>query len=154
MEAQILLCEYANVDAQGRLNIIGGGWTVNATNQPLRFSIAMRMITAWTEANTRHHFRLRLLTQDGATVLGPRGNPMFGVEGEFEVGRPPGFVEGEDLVSCVAIDLPPLDFQSGMYELRLEVGDEVVGRAPFRVVRQPGRQGGMGGISGMGGILQ
>lgn len=139
MEAQILLCDAAQV-ADGKLYILGGGWSQGNVVGPFQFSVALRVITAWNETNTRHQFTLRILTPDGQVLLGPRGNPMFEMQGEFEVGRPPGTPHGANQVNCLAVPLPPFLFETGTYEFRFEVGGETVGREPFRIVRQEGMQ--------------
>jgi hypothetical protein len=135
MEAQVLLCDFANV-TEGKLNIIGGGWSVVITQGPVKLAVAVRVNTRWDETNVPHRLSLTLVDQDGHVILGPRGNPMIRAGGEFEVGRPPGMTRGEDLPNPLAFDLPPLPLESGIYAFQVAIDTEPVGRATFRVVQQ------------------
>lgn len=139
MEAQVLLCDFANV-TEGKLNIIGGGWSVVTASGPaIKMAVAVRINTSWTETNTPHEFKLTLINQDGQPVLGPRGNPMVSAGGKFEVGRPAGMVQGEDLPNCLAFDFPPLGpIAPGLYAFQIHIDTQLVGRAPFRVQQQLG----------------
>lgn len=135
MEALVLLCDFANV-ADGKLNIIGGGWSVVMAQGPVKLAVAVRVNTSWAETNMPHKLNLSLVDQDGGVVLGPLGNPMIQAGGEFEVGRPPGMTQGEDLPNPLAFDLPPLPLASGVYAFQIQIDTEPVGRATFRVVQQ------------------
>ncbi len=65
---------------------------------------------------------------------GPFGDELQ-IDGEFEVGRPPGVKPGSTLNTPLAINFNALALDAGGYEWRLEVDDELVARKPFRVAR-------------------
>lgn len=115
----MLLCDHAQV-ADGKLNIIGGGWTVTGP-QPTPFAIAILFQVPWDQANARHAFRLDLLDADGAPV----GDPPISVEGHFEVGRPPGSRPGVPLEFPFAMNSGPIALEPGeRFEWRLTVDGE------------------------------
>ena len=99
---------------------------------PVNVSLAILIEVPWDEANTQHTLRAYLLTEDGAPVAGPLGDPLS-VEGDFEVGRPPGVKPGSTLNSPLAINFNALSLDGGGYEWRLEVDGALVARKPFRV---------------------
>ena len=93
MEATLLLCDHAEA-VGGKLYINGGGWNVLLRpGVPVNVSLAILIEVPWDEANTQHRLRAYLLTEDGAAVGGAFGEPLQ-VDGEFEVGRPPGVKPG------------------------------------------------------------
>jgi hypothetical protein len=133
MEATLLLCDHAEA-VGGKLYINGGGWNVLLrAGVPVNVSLAILIEVPWDEAETEHRLRAYLLTEDGATVDGPFGEPIA-VDGEFQVGRPPGVKPGTTLNTPLAINFNALALDAGGYEWRLEVDDALVARKPFRVV--------------------
>ena len=139
MEAQVLLADFAQADANGKVNALGLGWSVTGTPIP-NHAVVMMLKVGWDEANTPRHLTLSLLTADGAHAVDvptPFGPQPLQVEMDFEVGRPPGLVRGSTIDHAVAINVGSLSLQPGRYEWRLEIGDEQRDnwRAPF-LVRQ------------------
>ena len=132
MEATLLLCDHAEA-VGGKLYINGGGWNVLLRpGVPVNVSLAILIEVPWDEANTQHRLRAYLLTEDGGPVGGPYCDELQ-VDGEFEVGRPPGVKPGSTLNTPLAINFNALALDSGGYEWRLEVDDALVARKPFRV---------------------
>jgi hypothetical protein len=122
----MMLCDHAQV-AGGKLFISGGGWGVTPTpTQPT--AIALLLQVPWGEANRRLGFTLQLLDSDGqpVTQLGPTGQAQpVAVEGEVEVGRPPGLVEGSTLDVPLAFNIPSLLLQPDQrFVWELKIGDE------------------------------
>ncbi|MCJ7745899.1 MAG: hypothetical protein MUP40_06390 [Actinobacteria bacterium] len=131
MEATILLCDYAEA-VNGKLYVMGGGWT-NCPPGIRSMSVAVRALVPWLETNTKHKFNLMLQNENGNTVtLGEPPKEVKG-EGEFEVGRPPGIVEGTELPVSVVLTFNglPLEPEKG-YRWQLEINGEPAGRASFR----------------------
>jgi hypothetical protein len=132
MDATLLLCDHAEA-VGGKLYINGGGWNVLLRpGVPVNVSLAILIEVPWDEADTQHRLRAYLLTEDGEAVSGPHGDALE-VEGDFEVGRPPGLKPGSTLNTPLAINFNALTLDSGGYEWRLEVDDALVARKPFRV---------------------
>ena len=63
MKATLLLADYAQV-ADGKLTIVGGGWSVTGP-EPAPFGIAILIQVPWDQANTRHSFSVELLDTSG-----------------------------------------------------------------------------------------
>jgi len=132
----MMLCDHAQV-AGGKLFISGGGWSVTSTPTQA-MTIALLLQVPWGEANRRFKFSLQLLDSDGALVsqTGPAGvlAPVV-AEGELEVGRPPGLVEGSMLDLPFALNIPPLLLQPDhryVWELRLNENVEDDWRLAFQ----------------------
>ncbi len=124
----LLLADAAEA-VNGKLYILGGGWSVIGPG-PTPFAIAMKVEVPWDQANTRHDFRLELLDSDGRPVpvqqeLGAEPKPLV-LDGSFEVGRPPGLPAGTPLDTVLAVNFPgDLPLQPGSrYEWRLSINDE------------------------------
>lgn len=143
MEAQILLADFAQADASGKVNALGLGWSVTGTPIP-NHAVVIMLKVGWDETNAPHHLTLDLLTADGAHAVDmptPFGPQPLQVEMDFEVGRPPGLVRVSTIDHAAAINVGSLPLQPGRYEWRLRIDDEQrdAWRAPF-LVRQA-RQG-------------
>jgi hypothetical protein len=121
----MILCDYAQA-AEGKLNIIGGGWSLTGPN-PAPFGIGILFQVPWDQANDRHSFRLELLDADGNPVVvqGLEGEQPVVVEGGFETGRPPGLRPGTPLDFPFAMNSGPLPLPPGQrFEWRLTVDGE------------------------------
>ena len=121
----MLLADHAQA-ADGKLNIIGAGWNM-AGPEPSPAAIAILFEVPWDRANERHAFKLELVDADGYPVLipTPEGEQPLVIEGEFEVGRPPGVKRGTPLSFPFALNLGPQPIPpGGRYEWRLTVDEE------------------------------
>lgn len=128
----MLLCDAAQA-VENKLYIIGGGWSqILRPDVPTPMAIAVKLGVPWDRANEVHHFRLYLITGDGDPVPGPEGEPVA-IEGDLEVGRPPGLVRGTSLDAVMAVTVNGLALPADSYVWELEIGGTVVGRTPFRV---------------------
>jgi hypothetical protein len=125
MKVTMLLADHAQA-AEGKLNIIGAGWTVIGP-APAPFAIAILFEVPWDRTNEQHAFRLELVDSDGDPVVVPTGDgdqPLV-IEGQFEVGRPPGVKRGTPLPFPLALNMGPHPIApGGRYEWRLTVDDE------------------------------
>jgi hypothetical protein len=123
VNAILLLADYAQV-AEGKLTIVGGGWSMTGP-EPAPFGIAVLVHVPWDQANTVHTMRLELLDADGGAVT------MTTEEGEepivflddtpFEVGRPAGIKPGTPLDFPLALNSSPIPLAPGRYEWRLSI---------------------------------
>jgi hypothetical protein len=111
-------------EANGKLFILGGGWSVTGPQVPPS-AMALKIEVPWDQANRPHSWSLRLLDEDGHPArLGPDQQPMI-VEGNFEVGRPPGLSPGTAIDVPIAIGFPPLPLEPGRrYVWALSINDE------------------------------
>ncbi len=134
MRADVLLCDYAEA-VNGKLYISGGGWAIAQTVAPIRCSLAIRLAVSWAEANQPHDLKVSLLTQDGQTVTNGPGDAPVEAGGKFEVGRPPGMIQGEDLVNCLVLNYEGLDLDTGQYVFSVSIDNEIIATVPFRIVK-------------------
>jgi hypothetical protein len=126
MKVTMLLADYAQV-AEGKLNVIGGGWNVTGPT-PAPSSIAILIEVPWDRSNERHSFHLELVDADGHPVMAtdPQGQSVpVQLGGMFEVGRPPGIKRGTPLTFPLAINLGPQPVPpGGRFEWRLTINGE------------------------------
>src|SRR5436309_2115207 len=115
MKVTMLLCDAAEV-AGGKLYILGGGWSVTGPG-PSQMAVAIKIEVPWDQTNRRHRLRLELIDADGNRVSAPAEDPEHPsevqVEGEFEVGRPPGITPGTPMDFPLAIALGILQLPPG-----------------------------------------
>lgn len=140
MEAHVLLADFAQTDPTGKINALGMGWSVTQSPTP-HMAVVVMVKVGWNETNRLHRMTLNLLTADGkhaVTVPGPVGQQPLSlqVQGEFEVGRPPGLPEGSTIDHALAINIAAgLHLAPGRYEWRLTIDthEEETWRAAFVV---------------------
>ncbi|WP_373011609.1 hypothetical protein [Streptomyces sp. Amel2xC10] len=117
-----MLCDHAQV-AEGKLFISGGGWSVTGP-LPSPSALALKIEVPWDQANTPIKFALALVDQDGKPVQqqGPLGLQPLRLEGQVEVGRPPGLTPGTPLDVPLAIGVGALPLApGGRFTWRLEL---------------------------------
>ena len=120
----MILADYAQT-ADGKLNIIGGGW--NITNGAGTSALAILLEIPWDRTNERHHFRIELVDADGNAVIseGPNGDAPVVLAGDLEVGRPPGIKRGTPIAVPLAINMGPHPLGPDQrYEWRMSINDE------------------------------
>ena len=119
----MMLADHAQA-ADGKLNVIGGGWTVIGPD-PTPFAIALIIEVPWSLTDQRHVFRLELIDPDGQTLIAQtdEGEQAIALEGDFTVDRPPDVPVGTPFTVPVGINMPspPPIPPGGRYEWRLEI---------------------------------
>ena len=125
MKVTMLLADAAQA-AEGKLYILGGGWSVTGP-APTPSAVALYIQIPWDQTNVKHHFRLDLVDSDGQQVEleGPDGSqePVF-IDGDFEVGRPAGVKPGIPIDMPLALTIGPLPLADGSrYEWRLSIDE-------------------------------
>jgi hypothetical protein len=128
----MLLCDGAD-EQNGKLFILGGGWSiVRVPNVPTPMTLAVKMAVPWDQANQSHPVEAKLVTEDGDQVE-VAGNPMK-VEGQIEVGRPPGMKPGTPIDAPFTLNFGLVPLPPGGYVWELDVDGTTMARAPFRVL--------------------
>lgn len=120
-----MLCDYAQV-ADGKLYVVGGGWSVTGP-QPAPSAVALKLDVPWDRANQRMHLELSLVGEDGqpVTMPGPDGPQPVRMDGQFEVGRPPGLKPGTPIDVALAMNVGPLPLPPGQrYSWELSIDGE------------------------------
>lgn len=123
MKVTILLADSAQA-VEGKLYILGGGWSTKGP-EPAPMALAIKIDIPWSEANRKHKWKAILEDSDGQPVSfeTPAGPGSLEVGGDFEVGRPPGLIEGTPLDLPVAISIGPAPLKPGRYRWRLEIDE-------------------------------
>jgi hypothetical protein len=127
MKATIMLADFAQV-VGGKLYIMGGGWSITGPN-PTPYALAIKIEVPWNETNRDHSFKLNLLDTEHRQVLVPTpdGDKPMQVGGNFQVGRPPGLIQGSSLDVPLALNLPPLPLAPGArYLWQLMINDDQI----------------------------
>ena len=111
--AAMLLADFAEV-VNGKLYIIGGGWSISGP-VPVPSAIAVKVEVPWSPADQKHNLKLELLDSNQRPVSVPmEGGPQpVVVGGDFVAGHSPDLVEGTSLDVPFAINLPPLPLEPG-----------------------------------------
>lgn len=92
ISVQMILCDAAQV-ADGKLYIIGGGWNMTESANPI-MAIAILVTVPWSMTNRKFRWSLELMDEDGNNVMAGETERPVMFEGGFEVGRPPGLKPG------------------------------------------------------------
>ena len=119
----------------GKLFLLGGGWDRLTLNQPPprphSMAVAVAVAVPWHETNRKHLFKIDITDGDGTKSLAT-------IEGEFEVGRNAGLVEGQpqrmQLAGNLMLNIP----QFGSYSIVASIDGEEKKSVPFYVVAGPG----------------
>ncbi|MEO8293153.1 MAG: hypothetical protein ABI635_08435 [Actinomycetota bacterium] len=135
LEATMLLCDWAEA-LQGKLYVMGGGWTQLTLNNPTvtGMTLAITIAVPWDRTNMKLPLLIELVTEDGAPVVKEDGEAVL-VEGQIEAGRPPGSKPGASFVSPLAIRVGGFTLEPGAYSWRLKIGDEELAHASFTAIR-------------------
>jgi hypothetical protein len=131
MRLTVVLCDAAQT-VDGKVYILGGGWTHVVASQPLSLALAVVVAVPWGDANRRHPVSVALTDEDGHEISLPSGE-IVKSEGKFEVGRPPGIKAGSDLNATMVFKFAGLHLDPGGYVWELRVG-HATERTPFWVV--------------------
>ena len=131
-------------EANGKLYIHGGGWSVWWTDEvPAllpRLGIAAVISVPYTSTNEAHPFTVHLVDQDGTLIAlgeGPDG-PVHRIQGEFNIGRPAELPPGDEQPVPIAVNLGGLVLPGiGAYSFVVEIDGIEEARLPFRVQLRP-----------------
>jgi hypothetical protein len=130
----MLLCDAAE-ESGGKLYILGGGWSMlRAPNIPVNMALAVKLSIPWDQTNRPVKVRCGLIDADGEAIK-VEDNEVF-LEGEIEVGRPPGTKPGQSLDAPMVFNFQSLALPAGGYVWQLEIDGKEAARTPFRVLGQ------------------
>lgn len=128
----LILADSAQV-VSNKLYLLGGGWDrLTIRKQPPvahQMTVAASFRVSWNETNQRHSFEIEVADSDGGTI----GK----VAGQFEVGRPPGTLPGQDQRVQIAVNVGMQINKLGSYMIIARLNGEEGGSFPFNVVPGP-----------------
>src|SRR5690242_16280703 len=124
MRATLLLADAAQA-VDGKLYILGGGWSVTGPD-PTPSALALKLEVPWDRANHRYDLVLELVDADGEPVLLESSDEQepqpLRFQAKFEAGRPAGLKPGTPLDGALAVSLAPIPLEPGeRYAWRLTV---------------------------------
>lgn len=123
------LADYALVDQQGRLSVIGifsQVWVSQFPAEHRRTHLVIRVIGRRTEIG-EHRIRIRFLDPDGRELLGG--------EGTFRFGEPPAGVTFVEAAVILAYDLPLP--RAGRYDVELTLDADGATHLPLTAAQIP-----------------
>lgn len=129
----IILADAAEV-INNKLYLIGGGWDSLTMNSPQAMvypcAIAASFTVPWNETNQRHNIEIVIADEDG--------NQLANVEGQIEVGRPPGIPLGQAQRVQMGMRLVLPIAHPGTYVIIVRIEGQDVRKVDFNVVPGPG----------------
>ncbi len=130
MDVGFLILTDASEAVNGKLYAIGGGWNMlrfPQLPQDLQFGIAFGIDVSWDETNRRHAINLRIEDPDGEAL-----GDEFTLD--FETGRPPGLVPGQDQRIVLSLAAKVSFEKAGPHAVVMSSGGEEIGRSRFYVL--------------------
>jgi len=126
-----VVAEHAEA-VNGKLYVMGGCWnTLSAPQLPFPYphmALAAAVEVPWQSTNEKHRIQVELLDTDGNQAMPQK------IDGEFEVGRPPGMRPGDDSIVVLAFNFNNLTFtKAGWYSFVLSIDGTDLGHARFKV---------------------
>ncbi len=136
----LILCDCAQV-VGNKLYLIGGGWDRLSASKAFPIqqhaSIAVALKIPWAETNQRHKFEIEVMGEDQDSE---QPKSMAKVQGQFEVGRPPGIPVGQDQRIQLAIDMILVIDSAGTKTVAARIDGEEARRITFNVIGTAARQ--------------
>lgn len=133
MQLGFLILADHSESLNGKLYAMGAGWNMLRFPQlpfEFGFGIALGIDVEWDETNRRHALELEIQGPDGERL----GDPF---RLEFETGRPPGAIQGQDQRMVLSL-LTRLRFENtGPHSVRVSVSGSQIGTSRFYVVHIP-----------------
>ena len=137
----LILADSAQV-LGNKLYLLGGGWDLLTVNREFpvqqQMAISASFRVPWPETNTKHNVQLEIQDDDGHSIAR--------VDGQLEVGRPPGIPVGSEQRSQLALQVSLKIEKPGIYPIISRIEGEEKARTFFRVVG--GRSLNVPGLSG------
>ncbi len=99
-------------------------------------SVALHWLLPWGKANQPHAIVLALVNEDGEPFLDVNRTPVR-IEGQVEVGRPPGVKHGSYLEAPLALKFPGIAFDPGGYRFEFYVNGSLEAIVAFTAVGGP-----------------
>ncbi len=127
-----MLCDSAQTTQEGKLYVLGGGWSYtvrlvappgsSAEAPPNQFAIAASFLIDWNDANRPIGVRLTIERQDEAP-------PLYELRAQITAGRPPQMSPGDPLRAVIAVPVLLKFPEAGAYCVRAQMEE-----APQEVV--------------------
>ena len=126
----VILADFAQA-AQGKLNLIGGGWNLHNANQypsTLQFGLGIGILVPWSQTNRKHDFTF--------VIKGSEGPELAKGGGQFEMGREAGIPAGMTQRVTIGLSGQLQIPQPGTYEV-IVAAAHVEKRVTFEALHAP-----------------
>ncbi|HZS94472.1 MAG TPA: hypothetical protein VFA78_06735 [Chloroflexota bacterium] len=133
----VMLCDSAQTSQDGKLYVLGGGWSQiarivppegsKAAAPPTQFAVAASFLVDWNDANRPIGIRVAIEPDD-------EGSPIYEAQAQITASRPSQIAAGDPLRVVIAIPILMNFPKQGRYRVRARmegVSEDVVVR--FRV---------------------
>lgn len=135
-QATVLLCDAAE-SVNGKLYILGAGWSQVLANNPTNMVLAVKLVIPWNRANEAITVRASLVDEDREEAVDLGQGPVM-AEAGIEMGRPPGLRQGTPLDASFVLPFPGLSLPSGGYVWKVEINNTEKSRIPIQALVPPG----------------
>lgn len=125
----ILLADHVET-LNNKLYLMGGGWeTLTVSTLPVvhPIAIAVAFSVPWNETNQKHDVQIELADQDGAVLAT--------IDGQIEVGRPPGIPLGHTQRVQMGANLALQFEKAGTYVITTRISGQESKRVVFAVTQ-------------------
>lgn len=138
IRAHVVLADFAEADASGKVHLLGGGWTVT------RAGASTHAVVVFLKVPADHFGRpipvtLRLVSKSGEVVEqpGPGGLQRLEITGQIELQEPLDWDQAVDLDAVFPVNFGALALQAGSYRWAVEIDGKEAATTDF-VVRASG----------------
>lgn len=117
----VMLCDAAQTTQEGKLYVLGGGWSnvarivppsgVDVPAPPTQFAIAASFLVDWNDANRPIAIRVTIGAQDERP-------PLYEAQAQITAGRPPQAIAGDPLRVLIALPILMHFPEQGAYCVR------------------------------------
>jgi hypothetical protein len=122
IRAHIVLADFAEADASGKVHLLGGGWTVTKAGAGAHAVIVFLKVPA-VHCGIPISVTLRLLSESGEVVEQPGlGGPQrLEITGQVEMQEPLDWDQAVDLDAVFPVNFGALALQAGSYRWIAEI---------------------------------
>ena len=123
MKVTLMIADFARV-ANGKLDVIGGGWSMMNAQGPFGFFVAALFQIPWDQTTRSTRSSSSYSTRTGRVSRSRAARPCARRRVR---GRPPaGLRPGTPVDAPLVVPFGPLELEEGRYELRLTIADEAL----------------------------
>jgi len=122
IRAHIVLADFAEADASGKVHLLGGGWTVTRAGAGAHAVVVFLKVPA-DHFGTPIQVTLRLLSKSGDVVEQPGlgGLQRLEITGQIEMQEPLDWDQAVDLDAVFPVNFGALALQAGSYRWTVEI---------------------------------